>query len=76
MFVTKTIKTLVLGGIAAAALSSAGFAQDMTLKLGHPANEDNIWHKASEKFAEEDKKRRLGADALEPKRLKHKKFSR
>ena len=53
MFVTKTIKTLVLGGIAAAALSSAGFAQDMTLKLGHPANEDNIWHKASEKFAEE-----------------------
>ena len=53
MFVTKTLKTLMLGGIAAAALSTAALAQDMTLKLGHPANEDNIWHKASEKFAEE-----------------------
>ncbi|QOL82361.1 TRAP transporter substrate-binding protein [Pseudooceanicola spongiae] len=53
MFVTKTLKALMLGGIAAAALSSAAFAQDMTLKLGHPANEDNIWNKASEKFAEE-----------------------
>ena len=53
MLVIKTLKTLMLGSIAAAALSTAAFAQDMTLKLGHPANEDNIWHKASEKFAEE-----------------------
>ncbi|MFZ7092399.1 TRAP transporter substrate-binding protein [Primorskyibacter sp. 2E233] len=28
-------------------------AQEMTLKLGHLANEDNPWHKASVKFGEE-----------------------
>nr|WP_029918274.1 TRAP transporter substrate-binding protein [Pelobacter seleniigenes] len=28
-------------------------AADMTLKLGHLANEDNTWHKASVKFGEE-----------------------
>ncbi|SFR01466.1 TRAP transporter substrate-binding protein [Poseidonocella sedimentorum] len=28
-------------------------AQEMTLKLGHLANEDNPWHLASEKFGEE-----------------------
>lgn len=28
-------------------------AADMTLKLGHLANEDNIWHKAAVKFGEE-----------------------
>lgn len=28
-------------------------AQEMTLKLGHLANEDNSWHKASVKFGEE-----------------------
>ncbi|MEM6849365.1 MAG: TRAP transporter substrate-binding protein [Pseudomonadota bacterium] len=28
-------------------------AQDMTLKLGHLANEENPWHKASVKFADE-----------------------
>jgi tripartite ATP-independent transporter DctP family solute receptor len=28
-------------------------AAEMTLKLGHLANEDNIWHKASVKFGEE-----------------------
>ena len=32
--------------------------------------------KDAERFAEEDKKRRLGEDAMEPKRMKHKKFSR
>lgn len=34
-------------------MSSASFAQEVTLKLGHLANEDNIWHKAVTKFAEE-----------------------
>ena len=53
MFVTKSLKTLMLTGIATVALTASAMAQDMTLKLGHPANEDNIWHKASMKFAEE-----------------------
>ena len=53
MFVTKSLKTLVLTGIATVALTASAMAADMTLKLGHPANEDNIWHKASMKFAEE-----------------------
>ncbi|HKL68460.1 energy-dependent translational throttle protein EttA [Salibaculum sp.] len=34
------------------------------------------WFQGNFEDYEEDKKRRLGADALEPKRLKHKKFSR
>ncbi|NDW00925.1 TRAP transporter substrate-binding protein [Salipiger sp. PrR002] len=53
MTVAKTLKTLMLTGIATVALSASAMAADMTLKLGHPANEDNIWHKASMKFAEE-----------------------
>lgn len=53
MTVAKTLKTLLLSGIATVALSASAMAADMTLKLGHLANEDNIWHKASLKFAEE-----------------------
>lgn len=53
MTVAKTLKTLMLSSIATVALSTSAMAADMTLKLGHPANEDNIWHKASVKFAEE-----------------------
>lgn len=34
------------------------------------------WFEGNFEDYEEDKKRRLGADALEPKRIKHKKFSR
>jgi ATP-binding cassette subfamily F protein uup len=34
------------------------------------------WFEGNFEDYEEDKKRRLGADALEPKRLKHKKFAR
>lgn len=37
-----------------------GFAQPITLKLGHLANEENSWHKASLKFAEEVKARTNG----------------
>ncbi|CUH80860.1 TRAP transporter substrate-binding protein [Tropicibacter naphthalenivorans] len=37
----------------AAMVAGAVSAQDMTLKLGHLANEDNPWHKASVKFGEE-----------------------
>ncbi|WP_028579035.1 TRAP transporter substrate-binding protein [Desulfogranum japonicum] len=34
-------------------ISTPASAAEMTLKLGHLANEDNIWHKASLKFGEE-----------------------
>ncbi|ANB35222.1 TRAP transporter substrate-binding protein [Rhodovulum sulfidophilum] len=47
-----------LPGLAAAALiaglaATPTLAQEITLKLGHLANEDNPWHKASLKFGEE-----------------------
>lgn len=43
--------------VAAAALACSGVlhAADITLKLGHVANEDNAWHKAALKFADEVK---------------------
>jgi len=47
---------LKLTGIAvalAALVAAPVSAQEMTLKLGHLANEDNSWHKASVKFGEE-----------------------
>ncbi|MDP2081289.1 MAG: TRAP transporter substrate-binding protein [Pseudotabrizicola sp.] len=36
-------------------MGGAAVAQEVTLKLGHLANEENIWHKAAMKFAEEAK---------------------
>ncbi|MEN8832100.1 MAG: TRAP transporter substrate-binding protein [Pacificibacter sp.] len=37
----------------AALMSTPLMAQDMTLKLGHLANEENPWHKAAVKFGDE-----------------------
>lgn len=37
----------------AALMGNAALAQEVTLKLGHLANEENIWHKAVTRFAEE-----------------------
>jgi tripartite ATP-independent transporter DctP family solute receptor len=34
-------------------MAGSAMAADTTLKLGHLANEDNIWHKAAVKFGEE-----------------------
>lgn len=48
-----TVKTIAAAGAVAAIASTAAFAQDMTLKLGHLANEDNAWHLAAVKFGEE-----------------------
>tara|TARA_R110002020_G_scaffold176756_16_gene369293 strand:+ start:10775 stop:11746 length:972 start_codon:yes stop_codon:yes gene_type:complete len=45
-------KTAVAATVAALTALPA-MAQDMTLKLGHLANEDNPWHLASVKFGEE-----------------------
>jgi len=43
--------------LTAAALACSGtlYAADITLKLGHIANEENSWHKGALKFAEEVK---------------------
>jgi len=49
---TKLGKTLITGLIGATFMTSA-FAADITLKLGHLANETNTWHKAVVKFGEE-----------------------
>ncbi len=39
--------------LAAAVTTSTAMAADVTLKLGHLANEENIWHTAARHFAEE-----------------------
>ncbi|WP_405401655.1 TRAP transporter substrate-binding protein [Paracoccus sp. Ld10] len=39
--------------LAAALTTSTAMAADVTLKLGHLANEENIWHQAALHFAEE-----------------------
>lgn len=46
-------KKAVAVGLLTQLIGGAAFAQDMTLKLGHLANEQNAWHLASVKFAEE-----------------------
>lgn len=46
---TQRIIALVIGTVLTA---SGALAADVTLKLGHPANEEHSWHKASQKFAE------------------------
>jgi tripartite ATP-independent transporter DctP family solute receptor len=46
-------KTTVAAATVAALTAVPTLAQEMTLKLGHLANEDNPWHLASVKFGEE-----------------------
>ncbi|WP_417718617.1 TRAP transporter substrate-binding protein [Salipiger sp.] len=46
-------KRSALAAVVAALVAAPVAAQEMTLKLGHLANEENSWHKASVKFAEE-----------------------
>ncbi|WP_099867904.1 TRAP transporter substrate-binding protein [Pararhizobium haloflavum] len=48
-----TMKTLAAGLAFSAMMIGIGSAQELTLKLGHLANEQNSWHKASVKFGEE-----------------------
>src|SRR5690606_17629945 len=49
----RTLSMTLIGGLAAAFIAGTAPAAEMTLKLGHLANEQNSWHKASLKFAEE-----------------------
>lgn len=49
----KIVRTLAV--TTALACSGSLYAADITLKLGHLANEENSWHKGALKFAEEVK---------------------
>lgn len=46
-------KRLLAAALSAQFLAAPAFAQDVTLKLGHLANEQNIWHLAALRFGEE-----------------------
>ena len=50
---TNKLTRAAIAVTAAMALASQAYAADVTLKLGHLANEENIWHKAAVKFGEE-----------------------
>ena len=49
----KKIAGCIVAGIVSTLAANFASAQDLTLKLGHLANEQNPWHLASEKFGEE-----------------------
>jgi len=49
----KTTKKLMIAGVAAMMMGNSAIAAEITLKLGHLANEQNAWHKAAVKFGEE-----------------------
>ncbi|MBM3606004.1 MAG: TRAP transporter substrate-binding protein [Alphaproteobacteria bacterium] len=51
-----TMTRILAAGLAATLLTTTAMAADVTLKLGHLANEENIWHKAALHFAEEVEK--------------------
>lgn len=51
--VRKSIRSLLIAGLAASLIGSAASAAEMTLSLGHLANEQHPWHKAALKFGEE-----------------------
>ena len=53
MLTIQTTKKLILAGAAAILMSNSAIAAEMSLKLGHLANEQNAWHKAAVKFGEE-----------------------
>ncbi|WP_339774983.1 TRAP transporter substrate-binding protein [uncultured Thalassospira sp.] len=53
MLTFKKTKTILMAGAAALLLTHSASAAEMTLKLGHLANEQNAWNKAALKFGEE-----------------------
>ena len=60
-----TFRTPLAAFAALAALAGPLAAQERTLQLGHLANEDNSWHKASVRFAEEVERLTDGRIAVE-----------
>jgi len=58
---TRRVLAGSFGALLVLSLTGPAFAQaKVTLKLGHLGNEENVWHKASLKFAEEVSKRTNG----------------
>lgn len=53
MLSISSLKKTFVAGLAGALLAGSAMAADMTLKLGHLANEQDPWHLASLKFADE-----------------------
>ncbi|OSQ36020.1 C4-dicarboxylate ABC transporter [Thalassospira mesophila] len=53
MLTFKKTKIMLMAGAAALLMTHSAIAAEMTLKLGHLANEQNSWHKAAVKFGEE-----------------------
>lgn len=53
MKLINKLTTLVTAGTVSVMMSTAAFGAEMTLKLGHLANEQNSWHLAAVKFGEE-----------------------
>lgn len=49
----KGILSFAILSLLILSISTVGFAQDVTLRLGHVANSDHLWQQASQKFAEE-----------------------
>lgn len=52
----KSLGKTLLGALAASLMAGSALAADLTLKLGHLANEQNPWHLASVKFGDEVKR--------------------
>ena len=52
MYLTKLTR-LAAGCALVALMGTSAIAAEVTLKLGHLANEENIWHKAAVKFGKE-----------------------
>lgn len=59
------LRTITLTAVALVAGLTMASAQERTLKLGHLANEDNVWHQAAVKFAEEVEKNTDGRITVE-----------
>lgn len=53
MKLLSKLTTLAAAGCMSIAFGSAAVSQDLTLKLGHLANEENSWHLAAVRFGEE-----------------------
>lgn len=53
MLFSRSRAGALLVGLAGILLAGSATAAEMTLKLGHLANEENVWHKAAVKFGEE-----------------------
>ncbi len=53
MLTVSKLGKILIAGIAVSWLAGPVHAAEMTLKLGHLANEENIWHKAAVVFGDE-----------------------